>query len=130
MLRKRGHTVDIVGNGVDAVDAASRIAYDVILMDLQMPEMDGLRATAEIRKQPRERPVPIVAVTANAMSGERERCLAAGMDDYLAKPFKPLDLFAIVEGWGVAETPKPSAPEPSAGVVDVEGLRAELRSAG
>jgi CheY-like chemotaxis protein len=130
MLRKRGHEVDIVDNGVDAVASAGRKGYDIILMDLQMPGMDGLRATAEIRKQPRERPVPIIAVTANAMSGERERCLAAGMDDYLAKPFKPTDLFAVVEGWAHAETAKESGPQAFTAVVDIEGLRGELRSAG
>ena len=132
MLRKRGHTVDIVVNGLEALEAARGVKYDVILMDLQMPEMDGLRATAEIRKLTVDRPVPIIAVTANAMSGERERCLAAGMDDYLAKPFKPHDLFSVVEGWGVAQPAAGgSAPaQPPAAPVDVEGLRAELRSAG
>jgi PAS domain S-box-containing protein len=130
MLRKRGHEVDIVGNGVEAVDAARKKSYDVVLMDLQMPEMDGMRATAEIRKIPRERPIPIIAVTANALSGERERCLAAGMDDYLAKPFKPTDLFAVVEGWGHVEPPKDQPTEGFTAVVDIEGLRAELRSAG
>ena len=87
ILEREGHRVDTVANGIEAVEAASTIPYDLILMDVHMPEMDGVEATAEIRKLPgAQGRVPIVAVTANAMEGERERLLAAGMNDYLSKP--------------------------------------------
>ncbi len=88
MLEDQGHEVTIVGDGRAAVAAAGSTDYDVILMDVQMPEMDGFEATAAIREaeRPSGRRVPIVALTAHAMTGDRERCLAAGCDDYLSKP--------------------------------------------
>ena len=76
------------------------VDFDVILMDLQMPEMDGFEATAAIRSDPRMSRVPIVALTAHAMSGDRERCLAAGMSDYLAKPLDLQQLIEVVESCG------------------------------
>src|SRR5678809_1351200 len=82
MLRKRGHRVDVVENGRRAVDAVRAGSYDVVLMDIQMPEFDGLEATREIRRFLGDRRLPIVALTANVMPGERERCVAAGMNDY------------------------------------------------
>src|SRR5207248_2765060 len=100
MLRRRGHFVEVANNGRDAVSAARAHEYDVILMDLHMPELDGLSATREIRQESRAREATIVALTASAIAGERERCLTSGMDDYLAKPFKPSQLFAVVEGTG------------------------------
>ncbi|HXE81937.1 MAG TPA: response regulator, partial [Gemmatimonadales bacterium] len=131
MLRKRGHQVDVVGNGREAVAAVERARYDLVLMDIQMPEMDGFEATAAIRALGARGEVPIVALTAHALSGERERCLAHGMDGYLSKPFKAHELFATVEGWkkdgaaasgdGVARAAAP---------VDLEVLRAQLRAAG
>jgi len=127
MLRRRGHTVDVVPNGREAVRAVERSHYDMVLMDLQMPEMDGREATAEIRKYLAGRSLPIVALTANAMVGERERCLAAGMDGYLAKPFKPHELFAVVEMW--AAHPAAGAPV-AADAVDVAAFRTEMRAAG
>jgi len=87
LLERSGHRVDAVANGIEAVAAAGKIPYDVVLMDVHMPEMDGLEATAAIRRQGGANAhVPIVALTANAMPGDRERFLAAGMDDYIAKP--------------------------------------------
>ncbi|MBC7793486.1 MAG: response regulator [Clostridia bacterium] len=98
-LEKRGHTVVVAVNGREAVAAQARESFDVILMDVQMPELDGLEATALIRKAETEtgRHVPIIALTAHAMSEDRERCLNAGMDEYLVKPFSARDLFDTVE---------------------------------
>src|SRR5438876_1174928 len=129
MLVKRGHEVHVAGNGREAVDAMTQREYDVVLMDIQMPEMDGFEATHAIRALPKGKDLPIVGLTAHALSGERERCLSHGMTDYLAKPFKAHELFALVEG--TAE-PKRPAPQPltTAPPVDLEGFRATLREAG
>ena len=88
LLRQMGYDADLAANGLDAITAIERQPYDVVLMDVQMPEMDGLDATREIVKRwPDDRP-RIVAMTANAMQGDREACLAAGMDDYVTKPIR------------------------------------------
>jgi CheY-like chemotaxis protein len=102
------------------LDALARERVDVVLMDVQMPEMDGLSATAAIRAQKgRGAQIPIVALTAHAMKGDRERCLAAGMDGYLVKPVDPEELFAVVESRGGAETAQRSdgAPDQALGRV-------------
>jgi PAS domain S-box-containing protein len=89
LLERLGYRADVVGNGLEVLDALRRQPYDVVLMDLMMPEMDGLEATAAIRSQAGRLPQPrIIALTANAMTGDLERCLAAGMDDYLSKPLR------------------------------------------
>ncbi len=99
ILQKRGHVLVHAANGSEAVDAAASGAFDVILMDVQMPEMDGLEATRRIREweAPLGRHTPIVAMTAHAMAGDRERCLDAGMDDYLSKPLQRAELLALLE---------------------------------
>jgi two-component system sensor histidine kinase/response regulator len=110
MLRKRGHQVDVVDDGRQAVERCRRGRYDVVLMDIQMPEMDGLEATRAIRELPGGRDLPIVALTAHALKTERDRCLAQGMNAYVTKPFKAYELFAAAEGWG-AHPATPGAPE-------------------
>ena len=97
VLEKHGHRVAVAGNGRQAVRMAMESDYDLILMDLQMPEMDGFEATAEIRALAALATVPIIALTAHAMVGDRERCLAAGMDGYLAKPLDIKQLIDVVE---------------------------------
>src|SRR2546430_7120800 len=127
MLLKRGHQVDVVSNGREAVEAVAAEGYDVVLMDIQMPEMDGFEATEEIRALPRGRTLPIIALTAHALSGERERCLARGMSGYLAKPFKAHDLFAAVEGRGAQPADAAAAPSPA---VDLAAFRRTMEEAG
>jgi len=127
MLVKRGHQVDVVSNGREAVDAVVRERYDVVLMDIQMPEMDGFEATAKIRALPQGRTLPIIALTAHALSGERERCLERGMSGYLAKPFKAHDLFAVVEGRGTQPADTTAAPSPA---VDLAAFRRTMEEAG
>ncbi len=105
MLEKRGHTIVVVGNGREAVAAAATQRFDVILMDIQMPEMDGLVATAAIREAESAIGVhtAIIAMTAHAMKGDAERYLRAGMDDYLSKPIHPSDLLAAVARCAVGQ---------------------------
>jgi two-component system, sensor histidine kinase and response regulator len=102
LLERRGHDTVVVGNGREAVDAIARETFDVVLMDVQMPELDGLAATRAIRARELETGghLPIIAMTANAMKGDREECLAAGMDAYLAKPVRAAELYAAVESFG------------------------------
>jgi diguanylate cyclase (GGDEF)-like protein len=100
LLSKRGHTIVVAANGKEAVAAFETQSFDLILMDVQMPEMDGFEATAAIRQKEKSlgRHIPIVAMTAHAMKGDRERCLAAGMDGYLSKPIHTDELIKITEG--------------------------------
>jgi two-component system sensor histidine kinase/response regulator len=94
LLEKRGHRVTVTANGREALDALEKGTYDLVLMDLQMPEMDGFQATAALRASEKHNGthVHVVALTAHAMKGDRERCLAAGMDGYLSKPIRPQEL--------------------------------------
>ncbi len=114
VIRDRGHLVETAGDGREAVAASARDRYDAILMDVQMPGMDGLEATAAIRAQQGDGPrVPILAMTAHAMESDRERCLAAGMDGYLAKPVGASTLVGVLESLGGGPpVPGPAAPPP------------------
>lgn len=98
ILQRAGFKIDVVGDGLEALEAHRATPYDMILMDCQMPIMDGFEASRQIRQLSHPQPV-IIAVTANALVGERERCLNAGMDDYLSKPFQAEQLVAIVKKW-------------------------------
>jgi CheY-like chemotaxis protein len=100
MLKRRGHRVTVAGNGAEAVALVARETFDVVFMDVQMPEMDGLDATQAIRRAEAGtgRHLPIVAMTAHAMNGDRERCLAAGMDDYLTKPVSVAGIDRVLAG--------------------------------
>ena len=128
ILQSIGYQPDLAANGREALDALDKKPYDLIFMDVMMPEMDGLEATRAIRERQKDgvahpnyqSRIIIVAMTAQAMQGDREKCLAAGMDDYLSKPILPKDVRAIVERWGsqvtpavpVATAPKADAPAP------------------
>lgn len=120
MLSQLGYPADMARNGIEALTAFDNKQYDLVFMDVQMPEMDGLEATGKLRERqqspeqhPNLQPPPIiVAMTASAMPGDRERCLKAGMDDYIAKPVRPDDLRQLVEKWGQTmvsrHTPEPT----------------------
>jgi len=107
LLEKRGHRVEVAAHGREALEKFSPGGFDLILMDLQMPEMDGLETTTAIRKleQSSGGHVPIVALTAHALKMHQERCLAAGMDGYLSKPIRAEDLFQQVERLCPDDTP-------------------------
>jgi len=96
LLERMGYRTDLAENGVAALEAVERAVYDLVLMDVQMPEMDGLEASRQIRSRWPDRQIHIIAMTANAMEGDREACLAAGMNDYLAKPIRPEELTAAL----------------------------------
>jgi two-component system, sensor histidine kinase and response regulator len=115
LLGKAGHRIDVAGNGLEALDAVSARPYDIVLMDVQMPEMDGIEATRRIRAMaaPVGR-IPIIAMTANAMKGDRERLLAGGMNDYVSKPIDKAQLFlAIAACMGLAPAPDAAEPPPA-----------------
>ena len=126
ILQSIGYEADLAGNGREALDAIDKKAYHLIFMDVMMPEMDGLEATRTIRDRQKDgvnhpnyqSRIVIIAMTAQAMQGDREKCLAAGMDDYLSKPILPKDVRAMIERWGaqaLAAAPQPEAvPEPAA----------------
>jgi signal transduction histidine kinase/CheY-like chemotaxis protein/HPt (histidine-containing phosphotransfer) domain-containing protein len=120
ILAKAGHRVDVVEDGAEAVAAAEAGGYDVVLMDMQMPGLDGVQATARIRASTSEaRTVPILALTAHAMAGARDECLRAGMNDYVSKPFDPAVLVARVEALGASALGAGLEMEPAPPVDDI-----------
>ena len=127
VLEKFGFRVEVVVDGREAVNAVDRGGYDLVLMDCQMPELDGYAAAAEIRRRQNGGPrIPIVAMTASAMQGERERCLAAGMDDYVTKPIDRRRLQEVLDRWLASAEPAPAADRPveSHAAVDLAHLQA------
>lgn len=134
LLLQQGYAADLAKNGREALNAIEQQPYDLVFMDVQMPEMDGLEATRAIRAReqqnaPGEKPAVIIAITASAMQGDREKCLAAGMNDYLSKPVRLEDIRRVLEQWGQTAAPFNSpapAPEPApsaAPPVDLDRLR-------
>jgi signal transduction histidine kinase/CheY-like chemotaxis protein/ligand-binding sensor domain-containing protein len=124
LLEKGGHTVTVVSNGREALAALEKMSFDLILMDVQMPEMDGFEATAEIRLREKitDQHLPIIAMTAYAMRGDRERCLAAGMNSYVSKPIRAEELFREIKA-----CTQPSAPaQPSTTPAEESGLAPHL----
>ena len=99
LLEGVGFEVTIANNGREAVNAVQAEEFDAVLMDVQMPEMDGYQATSEIRKHERFRDLPIIAMTAHAMAGDKEKSLAAGMNDHITKPINPDHLFSTLFAW-------------------------------
>jgi signal transduction histidine kinase/DNA-binding response OmpR family regulator len=114
-LRSLGYLVDVASDGLQAVSAWEQTSYDLVLMDCQMPVMDGLEATREIRRrEPEGKHTPILAMTANALPGDREACILAGMDDYISKPVRVPDLGAALERWLAHRSPLSPTPKPGA----------------
>jgi CheY-like chemotaxis protein len=99
LLERLGHTAELADNGVQALEAISRRRFDLVLLDCQMPEMDGYEAARRWREREPDRATPLIAMTANAMPEDRQRCLDAGMDDYLTKPLTREALARMIENW-------------------------------
>jgi len=124
MLESLGYRVEVVGDGLEALEALSRGRYGAVLMDVQMPRLDGNGATAEIRRRESEAggpATPIVAMTANALAGDREKALEAGMDDYVSKPVSREDLAAVLRRWVQPGTPEVVQQDGTTGSVPVVG---------
>jgi two-component system, sensor histidine kinase and response regulator len=99
VLRKKGYQIDVAGDGQQALTMldSAKHPYNVVLMDVQMPVMDGMEATRVLRRDPRWKNLPVIAMTAHAMNGDKERCLEAGMNAYIAKPVQPNHLISMIE---------------------------------
>jgi CheY-like chemotaxis protein/HPt (histidine-containing phosphotransfer) domain-containing protein len=122
LLTRRGHQVTVAGNGLEALAALDGQTFDVVLMDVQMPEMGGFEATAAIRAREREAGahLRIIAMTAHAMNGDRERCLSAGMDGYLSKPIDPHMLYATLEHEATVAAPVQASSVPDKPVAPID----------
>jgi PAS domain S-box-containing protein len=134
LLERWGHRVDVAGNGQIALDMLPKRAYDLVLMDMMMPVMDGLEATRRIRAGERGRRIPIIAMTANAMESDRELCLAAGMDDYVSKPIRSEDLQQKIARFSLASDPEAETPPTGASplhmsVAPPQGIRFDYAAA-
>lgn len=132
LLKKAGYSVDAVEDGRMAIESLKCKSYDLILMDVQMPEMNGFEATKAIREMEGEsKHTPVIAMTAHAMKGDRERCLQVGMDDYVSKPIDPNELFAKVEKWSKTALSKESSHsnESSVRQRQVKGFPLDIQSA-
>jgi CheY-like chemotaxis protein len=133
LLEKRGHRVTVANNGKEALAVLEGQTFDVVLMDLEMPELGGFDATAQLRARERGtgRHVPVIALTAHAMKGDRERCLAGGMDGYVSKPIRAAELFtALEEVLGPPAPPEPKAEPASPADADVMDFQAALEHVG
>jgi CheY-like chemotaxis protein/HPt (histidine-containing phosphotransfer) domain-containing protein len=142
LLKILGASVTVADNGDSAIASLHAQRFDLVLMDIQMPKMDGLQATQIIRETPSLRDLPVIAMTANAMPGDRERCLAAGMDDYISKPIDPTRLLQVLQFWlhknglhktkaNVAVDPtQQKMEEPMQHATEASALVAKLKAAG
>jgi CheY-like chemotaxis protein len=129
LLNRMGYRADVAGNGIEALQAIQRQPYDVVLMDVQMPDMDGFATTQRIRQEfPAAEQPRIIAMTANAMRGDREMCLAAGMDDYMSKPIFLEDLIGCLNRSSSREVREPSSMDLSQ--VETEGENQSLLASG
>jgi PAS domain S-box-containing protein len=131
LLQKAGYSLDVVENGEQAVDAVRKNQYDLVFMDVQMPVMDGLEASRVIREREKDgRHIPIVAMTAHALKGDREMCLAAGMDEYLAKPLAPDEVFAVIQRLSLQPSAEPESAQMGVALGDHgKGLPIDLAAA-
>lgn len=133
LLEQVGIRVDVAVNGADALECVARTAYDLILMDMQMPVMDGLTATRRLRQQEQYKALPIVAMTASVLSGDRAACMEAGMNDYLTKPIEPEQLWSCLQQWiswadqgrDMDKMPHDTLPVDEAGLPVIDGLDTE-----
>jgi CheY-like chemotaxis protein len=132
LLEKQGHSVEVAGSGREALAALERGNFDLVLMDVQMPVLDGFETTAVIREKEKGtgRHIPIVAMTAHAMKGDRERCLSAGMDAYVSKPIQPQELFRVIEGLALGPAAEAVLPRGPSGTGEIDWAEVQDRVGG
>jgi len=130
LLEKRGHRVRVADNGLEAVDAVREEEFDIVLMDIQMPGLDGVSATDQIRQLPSGTVVPILALTAHDTEDERRRCSEVGMNGFLSKPFQPMELLEAVDRFCTSDPPETRADTEGEVPVRIERFRELMREAG